>query len=184
MKQAVRRPGSTPGGDMTSVTLEPDGQATGCNPVQVGSTPTGVSVSSRAVLKSAPPFLSLDIINAKALVCNKEHRDISVSACAMRHDLSFREPDESAWTKSSLVGYQLAFENIQAVTARVGVPGIHKAGSVSNEPDLCPGLRVNVEILQDGVDLTIIPMSNSGSGVPQIKRRRSRSMPGSPASRS
>ena len=24
-------------------TLEPDGQATGCNPVQVGSTPTGVS---------------------------------------------------------------------------------------------------------------------------------------------
>jgi hypothetical protein len=26
-------------------TLEPDGQATGCNPVQVGSTPTGVSAS-------------------------------------------------------------------------------------------------------------------------------------------
>ena len=25
-----------------SLTLEPDGQATGCNPVQVGSTPTGV----------------------------------------------------------------------------------------------------------------------------------------------
>ena len=25
------------------LTLEPDGQATGCNPVQVGSTPTGVS---------------------------------------------------------------------------------------------------------------------------------------------
>jgi hypothetical protein len=24
------------------LTLEPDGQATGCNPVQVGSTPTGV----------------------------------------------------------------------------------------------------------------------------------------------
>ena len=24
-------------------TLEPDGQATGCNPVEVGSTPTGVS---------------------------------------------------------------------------------------------------------------------------------------------
>ena len=24
------------------MTLEPDGQATGCNPVQVGSTPTGV----------------------------------------------------------------------------------------------------------------------------------------------
>jgi hypothetical protein len=24
------------------VTLEPDGTATGCNPVQVGSTPTGV----------------------------------------------------------------------------------------------------------------------------------------------
>lgn len=27
----------------TSATLEPDGTATGCNPVQVGSTPTGVS---------------------------------------------------------------------------------------------------------------------------------------------
>ena len=25
-------------------TLEPDGQATGCNPVEVGSTPTGVSL--------------------------------------------------------------------------------------------------------------------------------------------
>ncbi len=25
------------------MTLEPDGQATGCNPVEVGSTPTGVS---------------------------------------------------------------------------------------------------------------------------------------------
>jgi hypothetical protein len=25
-----------------STTLEPDGQATGCNPVEVGSTPTGV----------------------------------------------------------------------------------------------------------------------------------------------
>ena len=26
-----------------TMTLEPDGTATGCNPVQVGSTPTGVS---------------------------------------------------------------------------------------------------------------------------------------------
>ncbi len=29
------------------MTLEPDGQATGCNPVQVGSTPTGVSDPDR-----------------------------------------------------------------------------------------------------------------------------------------
>jgi len=37
-----RGPGSTPGEDI-SKTPEPDGQATGCNPVEVGSTPTGVS---------------------------------------------------------------------------------------------------------------------------------------------
>ena len=38
-----RRPGSIPGEDTEILTLEPDGTATGCNPVQVGSTPTGVS---------------------------------------------------------------------------------------------------------------------------------------------
>jgi hypothetical protein len=38
-----RGPGSIPGEDIPFLTLEPDGQATGCNPVQVGSTPTGVS---------------------------------------------------------------------------------------------------------------------------------------------
>ena len=32
-------------GTSLSLTLEPDGKATGCNPVQVGSTPTGVSAS-------------------------------------------------------------------------------------------------------------------------------------------
>ena len=30
------------------MTLEPDGTATGCNPVEVGSTPTGVSDRSTA----------------------------------------------------------------------------------------------------------------------------------------
>lgn len=38
-----RRPGSIPGEDAVTTALEPDGTATGCNPVQVGSTPTGVS---------------------------------------------------------------------------------------------------------------------------------------------
>ena len=38
-----RGPGSIPGEDTEILTLEPDGTATGCNPVQVGSTPTGVS---------------------------------------------------------------------------------------------------------------------------------------------
>ena len=37
------RPGSIPGEDTEILTLEPDGTATGCNPVEVGSTPTGVS---------------------------------------------------------------------------------------------------------------------------------------------
>jgi len=36
------RPGSPV--KAASVTLEPDGQATGCNPVQRGSTPLGVSL--------------------------------------------------------------------------------------------------------------------------------------------
>ncbi|TVS21162.1 MAG: hypothetical protein EA424_00290, partial [Planctomycetaceae bacterium] len=40
--------GSIPGEDTDIVTLEPDGTATGCNPVQVGSTPTGVSESPTA----------------------------------------------------------------------------------------------------------------------------------------
>ena len=31
-----------------TLTLEPDGTATGCNPVEVGSTPTGVSDRSTA----------------------------------------------------------------------------------------------------------------------------------------
>ena len=38
---------------MSFLTLEPDGQATGCNPVQVGSTPTGVSELNLAA-RSAP----------------------------------------------------------------------------------------------------------------------------------
>src|SRR4051812_8717736 len=40
-----RGPGSTPGEDIgfVNMTLEPDGQATGCKPVEVGSTPTSVS---------------------------------------------------------------------------------------------------------------------------------------------
>ena len=33
-----------------TMTLEPDGQATGCNPVEVGSTPTSVSDESTAGL--------------------------------------------------------------------------------------------------------------------------------------
>ncbi len=33
---------------LRSTTLEPDGQATGCNPVQVGSTPTGVFLGRRS----------------------------------------------------------------------------------------------------------------------------------------
>jgi hypothetical protein len=37
------------------LTLEPEGQATGCNPVEVGSIPTGVSPS----LKNAQPLTSL-----------------------------------------------------------------------------------------------------------------------------
>jgi hypothetical protein len=32
----------------TKMTLEPDGQATGCNPVEVGSIPTGVSALGAA----------------------------------------------------------------------------------------------------------------------------------------
>ena len=38
-------------------TLEPDGTATGCNPVQVGSTPTGVSYESRTRLGSQARFV-------------------------------------------------------------------------------------------------------------------------------
>lgn len=38
----ARRPGSIPGWD-TDWTLEPDGEAAGCNPAEVGSIPTGVS---------------------------------------------------------------------------------------------------------------------------------------------
>ncbi len=34
------------------LTLEPDGKATGCNPVQVGSTPTGVSLIAQPILNS------------------------------------------------------------------------------------------------------------------------------------
>jgi hypothetical protein len=45
-----RGPGSIPGEDIPFLTLEPDGQATGCNPVKVGSTPTGVfAFSSRSM---------------------------------------------------------------------------------------------------------------------------------------
>ena len=36
------------------VTLEPDGKATGCNPVQVGSIPTGVSEESDCRLRLHP----------------------------------------------------------------------------------------------------------------------------------
>ena len=39
---------------MAFLTLEPDGQATGCNPVQVGSTPTGVSRTPDWAANSRP----------------------------------------------------------------------------------------------------------------------------------
>jgi hypothetical protein len=35
------------------MTLEPDGQATGCNPVEVGSTPTGVSFQASGWTRQA-----------------------------------------------------------------------------------------------------------------------------------
>ena len=37
------------------LTLEPDGQATGCNPVEVGSTPTGVLISRTGRLPDQLP---------------------------------------------------------------------------------------------------------------------------------
>jgi len=39
----------------TVMTLEPDGQATGCNPVEVGSTPTGVSLARPPITSRARP---------------------------------------------------------------------------------------------------------------------------------
>ena len=38
------------GGLLKNTTLEPEGQATGCNPVEVGSTPASVSDESTAGL--------------------------------------------------------------------------------------------------------------------------------------
>jgi hypothetical protein len=40
----------------TATTLEPDGQATGCNPVLVGSTPTGVFMSIAEIGDNAREF--------------------------------------------------------------------------------------------------------------------------------
>ena len=47
------------------MTLEPDGQATGCNPGSVGSTPTGVSRGSRwaAPHGGRASFLDVRIVN-------------------------------------------------------------------------------------------------------------------------
>ena len=42
-------------GHWFDVTLEPDGTATGCNPVQVGSTPTGVLCEAFLKQDAAPP---------------------------------------------------------------------------------------------------------------------------------
>lgn len=38
--------------DKEITTLEPDGQATGCNPVEVGSIPTGVSIDPKPQIAS------------------------------------------------------------------------------------------------------------------------------------
>src|SRR4051812_11874880 len=63
-----RRPGSTAGEDITIATLEPDGQATGCNPVQVGSTPTGVSRGGpRAAVQVSGKRLCADAETARLL---------------------------------------------------------------------------------------------------------------------
>ena len=95
------------------------------------------------------PCLSLNIINTKALVCDEEGRDFSERTGTVLHDLPFRKPDEGPRAERPLVRHEIAFENIQAVAARMGVAGIDEARGVANQPNLCPGLRVGVEILAE-----------------------------------
>jgi hypothetical protein len=100
-------------------------------------------------LRALTSSLSLDIINAKALVRDKQNRDISLGAGAMLHDLAFREPDEAAGAKRPLVRHQVALQDIQAMAAGVGMGGVHQSRRVANEPDLGAGLRVRIQILAE-----------------------------------
>src|SRR4051812_595638 len=65
----------------------------------------------------------------------------------MLHDLALREPDEGPRAERPLVRHQVAFEDIQTMSAGVSMGGVHQPRRVANEPDFRPGLRVGVQIL-------------------------------------
>src|SRR6188768_592522 len=66
----------------------------------------------------------VNVINAKCLVRDEKHGHIALSGCAMLHHFAFGKPNESSWTKRSVMGHEVAFEDVHPVPARMGVCGI------------------------------------------------------------
>ena len=67
----------------------------------------------------------------------------------MLHGLSLRKPDKGSGTERPFMGDEMAFENIQAVPARVRMMRIHQACGIANQTNLRPGLRVSVQLLAE-----------------------------------
>ena len=59
-----------------------------------------------------------------------------------RVDAALREPDEAARPEGALVGGEAAFEDVDAVGAGVGVPGVRPARPVPELHDLHAGVGV------------------------------------------
>ena len=87
------------------MTLEPDGQATGCNPVQVGSTPTGVSADRRNPL-SFPPRpgtrMPIDPTHApsKSRILPPRPRHARILSGSARHPRDFNATPELCYNRS------------------------------------------------------------------------------------
>jgi hypothetical protein len=97
----------------------------------------------------SPLERSVDVIDAKPLVGDEEHRDLRVRGGTMLHDLSLRKPYKGSRAERPFMGHEMAFENIQAVPARVRMMGIHHARGIANQTDLRPGFRVGMQVLAE-----------------------------------
>lgn len=97
----------------------------------------------------------------------------SLAAVAVFHPPALREPDEIARPKLALVGGKDAVQDVDAMSVRMGVPGIGEPGGVAQHDDGETGLRVAEQGLAGNVGTGLLnvehlPRHTAGVGDGQL----------------
>src|SRR5690349_18516107 len=56
-----------------------------------------------------------DVVDAEGFVRDEQHCRVSFRAGAVFHHFTFGKPDERSWSKGSIVGDELSFQDIDAM---------------------------------------------------------------------